>query len=87
MTLALASPPETGQLVSVQSRRCVVNEVRASTLPPPPLGQTSEPSQHLVSLLSVEDDALSEELQVAWQIEPGATVIEKVALRTSRDGS
>ena len=36
--------------------------------------------QHLVSLLSVEDDALGEELQVVWEIEPGATVIEKVAL-------
>jgi superfamily II DNA or RNA helicase len=36
--------------------------------------------QHLVSLLSVEDDALGEELQVIWEIEPGATVIEKVSL-------
>ncbi len=87
MTLALASPPETGQLVSVRSRRWVVNEVRASTLPPPPLGPTSEPSQHLVSLLSVEDDALGEVLQVVRQIEPGATVIEKAALHTTTDGS
>ncbi|XBH08314.1 DISARM system SNF2-like helicase DrmD [Singulisphaera sp. Ch08] len=31
-------------------------------------------------MLSVEDDALGEELQVVWQIEPGASVIEKVAL-------
>src|SRR4051812_46744086 len=80
MTSALASPPELGQLVHVRSRRWVVNEVRASTLPPPPLEPIPHVPQHLVSLLSVEDDALGEELQVVWQIEPGATVIEKVAL-------
>jgi hypothetical protein len=38
------------------------------------------PAQHLVSLLSVEDDALGEQLQVVWEIEPGAQVVEKVAL-------
>src|SRR5262249_60203833 len=30
-------------------------------------------------LASVEDDALGEELQVIWELEPGAQVIEKVA--------
>src|SRR5207245_3235966 len=44
------------------------------------LGPTSESPQHLVSLLSVEDDALGEELQVVWEVEPGAAVVEKVAL-------
>ena len=80
MSVTLVSPPESGQLVSVRARRWVVGEVRSSTLPPPPLGPTSEGPQHLVSLLSVEDDALGEELQVVWEIEPGATVVEKVAL-------
>src|SRR4051812_12793437 len=80
MTSALASPPELGQLVHVRSRRWVVNEVRASTLPPPPLEPIPHVPQHLVSLLSVEDDALGEELQVVWQIEPGAEVVEKVGL-------
>jgi superfamily II DNA or RNA helicase len=37
-------------------------------------------SQHLVTLSSVEDDALGEELQVIWEIEPGAEVVEKNAL-------
>jgi hypothetical protein len=31
-------------------------------------------------LSSVEGDGLGEELQVIWEIEPGARVIEKVAL-------
>ena len=39
-----------------------------------------EPPSISSRLLSVEDDALGEELQVIWEIEPGATVIEKVAL-------
>ena len=38
------------------------------------------PAQHLLTLASVEDDGLGEELQVVWEIEPGAKVIEKVAL-------
>ena len=80
MAVSLSPVPEQGQLVSVRSRRWVVSEVRASTLPPPPMEPTTNGPQHLVSLLSVEDDALGEELQVIWQIEPGAEVIEKVAL-------
>jgi hypothetical protein len=32
---------------------------------------------HLMTLSSVEDDALGEELQVIWEVEPGARVIEK----------
>src|SRR5262249_24669798 len=35
---------------------------------------------HLITLSSVEDDALGEELQVIWEIELGAAVIERVAL-------
>src|SRR5437867_7523919 len=80
ITAALAAPPEQGQLVNVRSRRWVVNEVRAGSLPPSPLEPTAAPPQHLVSLASVEDDALGEELQVIWEIEPGVRVLEKVAL-------
>lgn len=39
-----------------------------------------EPSQHLVMLSSVEDDALGEELQVIWELEPGAYVHERMEL-------
>ena len=80
MTVALRSPLEIGQLVAVRSRRWVVNEVVASTLPAPSLDAATAPVQHLVSLLSLEDDALGEELRVIWEIEPGATVVEKAAL-------
>src|SRR6516165_10461157 len=80
MAGAVVSLPEQGQLVTVRSRHWVVGEVSKSALPPPPLEPLPARPQHLVSLLSVEDDALGEELQVVWEIEPGAEVIEKVAL-------
>jgi hypothetical protein len=80
MAVALTSAPEAGQLVNVRSRRWVVSEVNKSALPPPSLETTRGVPQHLVSLQSVDDDALGEELQVVWEIEPGATVVEKVAL-------
>jgi hypothetical protein len=36
--------------------------------------------QHLVSLISVEDDATGEELEVVWEIEPGTRVVERAEL-------
>ena len=80
MTVAVTSPPEQGQLVSVRSRQWVVNDVRPSTLPTLALKPTFSGPQHLLTLASIEDDGLGEELQVIWEIEPGAKVIEKVAL-------
>ena len=79
MTVA-TSLPEQGQLVSVRSRQWLVNDVRPSTLQPPALKPTFSGPQHLLILSSFEDNGLGEELQVIWEIEPGAKVIEKVAL-------
>jgi ERCC4-related helicase len=76
----LFDPPEQGQLVTVRQRQYVVTEVAKSTLPDRPLKVDGNGAQHLVTLSSVEDDALGEELQVIWEIEPGAQVIEKIAL-------
>ena len=56
MSVALISPPETGQLVNVRSRRWIVSEVQPSTLPASALGTPAAvAAQHLVALLSVED--------------------------------
>ncbi|HEX6288037.1 MAG TPA: DISARM system SNF2-like helicase DrmD [Herpetosiphonaceae bacterium] len=74
--------PEHGQLVEVRQRRYVVADVRQSTLPPDPLSLADPVPQHLVTLASVEDDALGEELQVIWEVEPGAQVVEQTALPT-----
>ena len=80
MTTAVTDPPEQGQLVNVRQRQWVVSEVIKSTLSDGPLQPLDGQPQHLVTLSSVEDDGLGEELQVIWEIEPGAKAIEKVAV-------
>ncbi|MEZ6049940.1 MAG: hypothetical protein R3C02_00900 [Planctomycetaceae bacterium] len=80
MTTTTLSVPEQGQLVQVRSRQWVVNNVKPSSLPSDPLKPEIAGPQNLLTLSSVEDDGLGEELQVVWEIEPGARVIEKVAL-------
>jgi SNF2 family DNA or RNA helicase len=80
MTTAVSDPPEQGQLVDVRQRQWLVNEVAKSTLTASPLQATNGNAQHLVTLSSVEDDGLGEELQVIWELEPGATAIEKSPL-------
>ena len=67
-------------MVSVRSRNWMVTDVSASTLPPERLQTGLELPQHLLTLSSVEDDGLGEELNVIWELEPGARVVEKVAL-------
>ena len=73
---ALRSVPEQGQLAVVRQRRYVVTDVRTGVSGT----QIAEQPQHLVSLTSIEDDALGEELQVIWEIEPGARAFEKMEL-------
>ena len=80
METATLNLPEQGQLVQVRSRQWVVNEIRPSSLPAVALKPKLSGPQNLITLSSVEDDGLGEELQVVWEIEPGARVIEKVAL-------
>ncbi len=71
---SVALPPaEQGQLVSVRSRNWMVTDVSASTLPPERLQTALEAPQHLLTLSSVEDDGLGEELNVIWELEPGAS--------------
>lgn len=63
-------PPEPGQLVEVRRRQWVVSDVEASAL------LTTQRRQHLVTLVSVEDDAFDEQLEVIWELEAGARVYE-----------
>jgi superfamily II DNA or RNA helicase len=73
-----AAVPEQGQLAFVRQRRYIVTDVRRGAIP------ASDPSavgsQHLISLTSIEDDAPGEDLQVVWELEPGAQAMEKMAL-------
>src|SRR5712692_11931784 len=84
--------PEPGQLVDVRQHRYVVVDVAQCVLPPDliksgTLSTSFQPHQfqqrqQLFTLTSVECDALGEELQVIWEVEPGARVTEKNALPT-----
>jgi ERCC4-related helicase/DNA-binding MarR family transcriptional regulator len=67
--------PEPGQLVEVRRRQWVVTETNTSALSKSP-GKT----QHLVSLSSLDEDFSGEEIQVIWELEPGAKTIEKAGL-------
>lgn len=81
MRLHYSTPiPEQGQIVSVRQRRFVVSTVIPSALPPDALHKTKSEPQHLITLSSIEDDALGETLQVVWEIEPDARINERVGL-------
>ncbi len=80
MATTVTPYPEQGQMVSVRSRNWMVTDVSTSTLPPDRLQTGLESPQKLITLSSVEDDGLGEELSVIWELEPGARVVEKVAL-------
>ena len=74
------SVPEQGQLVRVRQRQYMVSDVRQTKLLSDLVLSGLEKTQHLVNLSSIEDDALGEELQVIWELEPGAYVHERVEL-------
>ena len=84
-SIASQSVPEQGQLVTCRQRQYVVTDVAKSALPERPLQPSGNGAQHLVGLSSIEDDAFGEELQVVWELEPGARVVEKVALPSAMD--
>lgn len=72
-----ASAPEPGQLAEVRRRQWVVSDVQGSYDT-----ETHRSGQNYVTLSSIDEDALGEELEVVWEIEPGAHVIEKAGLPT-----
>ncbi len=78
----IRSAPEQGQLVEVRRRQWIVADVEA--------WQSSEPlvtAQHFVRLSSIDEDSLGEEIDVVWEIEPGAHIVERAGLPaiTGRD--
>jgi superfamily II DNA or RNA helicase len=70
-----SSQPEPGQLVEVRKRQWIVADVNSSQLP-----NSRHKKQNYVKLSSIDEDGLGEELEVIWEIEPGAHIIEKSGL-------
>lgn len=69
---AYRARPEPGQLVEVRRRQWVVIDVVSSKL--------ESASQSCVKLSSIDEDGLGEELEVIWEIEPGAQIVERAGL-------
>ena len=69
--------PEISQLVEVRSRRCIVSEVVPDSIAAQRSGYTGDT---IVELIGVEDDALGDELEVVWEIEPGARILDRSSL-------
>ena len=84
-TQATQNLPEPGQLVMVRQRHFVVLDVQKSTLPADAVHSGGHSPQHVMSLSSVEDDALGEEIRVIWELEPGARAYERVSLPQPTD--
>ena len=72
--LPSATAPEPGQLVEVRRRQWIVSDVDAGAVAP------ELPKRNLVKLSSIDEDALGEEIEVLWELEPGAHVIERAGL-------
>lgn len=78
--------PALGQVVRVRGRHWVVTDVRATALPPDVKLTTQNEGQTLVTLSSVEDDALGEDLTVLWELEPGRLARDTATLPDLSEG-
>jgi superfamily II DNA or RNA helicase len=78
----VTSPPllDLGQLVRVRGQQWVVSNVSLAALPADELAAATLPGRTLVTLTSVSEDDLGEELSVVWEIEPGRAIIPSGAL-------
>lgn len=73
--IAFSSIPEPGQLIEIRRRQWIVSDVQASAFKSGTNGD-----QHLVSMTSIDEDSLGEELRTIWQLEPGCQILEKAGL-------
>lgn len=67
-------------LARARRRRYLVPDVTESTPPRDPLAHGERLIQHLMTLASLEDDALAEGPQVIWELEPDARVLDHSSL-------
>ena len=75
-----------GQLVTVRARNWVVTDVQPSALPYDVGGTGQAEGATFVSLSSVEDDGLGEELRVLWELESGRRVLNRATLPDVSEG-
>ena len=68
------SVPEPGQIVEVRGSTWAVADVRTQGLLRSPADEAQATRNHVVSLQSLDEDRLGEELDVVWELEVGHTV-------------
>ena len=78
--------PAAGQLVRVRGRHWVVTEVAPTALPYDVKSATVGEGQTLVTLSSVEDDGLGEDLRVLWELEAGRSILDSATLPDLSEG-
>ncbi len=71
--------PDVGQLVRVRDRHWIVVDVLASALPASDF-RRDRSADHLITLSSVDDDGLSDELRVFWELEGDARILAQATL-------
>ncbi|MFE2722829.1 DISARM system SNF2-like helicase DrmD [Kitasatospora sp. NPDC059327] len=71
---ALPPVPEPGQVVKVRGSTWAVSDVRQQGLPRSPADEGTPRLAHVVSLQSLDEDRLGEELAVVWELEVGHTL-------------
>lgn len=68
--------PGTTQMVTVRNRPWVVSEVRASPIVSSDGTRITGKPQHMVSLVSIGDDASTDRIEVLWELEVGTRIHE-----------
>jgi superfamily II DNA or RNA helicase len=71
---SLPPVPELGQVVTVRGSTWAVADVRQQGLPRSPADEGAAGLTHVVSLQSLDEDRLGQELSVVWELEVGHTV-------------
>lgn len=66
--------PEPGQVVEVRGSTWAVADVRQQGLPRSPADEGAAMTTHVVTLQSLDEDRLGQELAVVWELEVGHTV-------------
>lgn len=79
--------PETGQIVNVRGSNWAVTDIHQQSLPRSAHDDAVRQLQHAVTLQSVEDDRLGEELRVVWELEPGRSLKPPQDLPTHIDAA
>src|SRR5919108_4902293 len=78
--------PAPGQLVTVRNRVWVASDVIQGAIAAGKPDTFTARAPHLVTLVSIEDDARDEQLRVIWELERGAVAHDQHALPSPADG-